>query len=297
MNDINSKYKIAGIGEGLWDVFPDGKQFGGAPANFACHCHTLGAEAYVVSCIGNDELGLEGREFLSNHGVDITGLALSEEFETGTVLVTLDSDGKPDYEIKEGVAWDNIPFTEEMQKIASGVNAVCFGSLSQRNDVSRRSIATFLDATPQECLRMFDINIRQHYYSDEVILSSLEKANALKINDEELPLVAKLLDISGTDEEQLKAILKTCSMNLVILTCGPKGALLVTEDDVSFEPAAKAEIIASTVGAGDSFTATAIMGYLNKKSLEEINRRANEVAAYVCTQTGAVPTLPESLKA
>jgi fructokinase len=290
-----NRYKIAGLGEVLWDVHGDQKTFGGAPANCACHCSTLGAEAFVISCIGNDELGTKGNAFLTNHGVNTSGIAISEEFETGIVNVELDSEGKPEYEIRESVAWDYIPFTDEMAKIASQLDAVCFGTLSQRNNVSKSSIEKFLDATSPECLRIFDINIRQHYYNDEIIISSLKSANALKINDEELPLVANLLIISGSDEEQMKAILKKCNLKLAILTCGAKGALMVTKNEESFAIPPKPEIIKSTVGAGDSFTAAAIMGYLQNRKLSEINRHANAVASFVCTQTGAVPVLPEKL--
>jgi fructokinase len=290
-----NRYKIAGLGEVLWDVHGEQKTFGGAPANCASHCSTLGAEAYVISCIGDDDLGKKGQAFLSNHGVNISGIAISDSFETGIVNVELDSDGKPEYEIRESVAWDYIPFTDEMSKIASQLDAVCFGTLSQRNNVSKMSIEKFLDATSPDCLRMFDINIRQHYYNDDVILSSLKMANALKINDEELPMVANLLNISGSDEEQMKTILQKCNLKLAILTCGSKGALMVTEYEESFVIPPKPEIIRSTVGAGDSFTAAAIMGYLQNKKLTEINRHANAVASFVCTQTGAVPVLPEKL--
>lgn len=289
------KYKIAGIGEVLWDVFGDQKMFGGAPANCTCHCKIMGAETYVISCMGNDKLGQQGLDFLVNQGVNISGIALSEAYETGIVNVELDAQGKPGYEIRENVAWDYIPFTDEMAKVASQLDAVCFGTLSQRNAFSKSSIEKFLDATSPECLRMFDINIRQEYYSDEVILSSLKRANALKVNDEELPLLADLLGVSGSEVEQMRVILKNFDLKLAILTCGSKGALMVTEDEESFEIPPKPKSIASTVGAGDSFTAAAIIGYLNKNELNKINQHANAVASYVCTQMGAVPILPKKL--
>ncbi|PCH66755.1 MAG: carbohydrate kinase [Bacteroidales bacterium] len=292
---MKKKFKIAGIGEVLWDVFDEHRMFGGAPANCACHCSSLGADAYVISCMGNDKAGHKGLDFLAKHGVDTSGIAISEEFETGIVNVKLDAEGKPEYEIRENVAWDHIPFTKEMEAIAPELNAVCFGTLSQRNIVSKKTLDKFLYATSPECLRMFDINIRQNYYSNDVILSSLKHANALKINDEELPILAELMGISGSEEDQLKAILESCRLKLAILTCGAKGALMITEDELSFETPPKPEIIASTVGAGDSFTAAAIIGYLQNKNLSEINKHANAVASYVCTQTGAVPVLPESL--
>lgn len=292
---MNKIFKIAGLGEVLWDVYENEKTFGGAPGNVACHCHSLGAESYVISCVGNDDLGREASEFLKKHGVSISALALSDEHETGSVLVTLDDKGKPEYEIKKGVAWDYIPFTPAMNQIASRLDAVCFGTLAQRNNVSRNSIEKFLDDTRPDCLKMFDINIRLNFYNDEIILSSLKHANALKINDEELPLLAKLLDISGTEEEQLIAISEKYCLRIAILTCGSKGALMVRGKEVNFAPCIDVGPLVSTVGAGDSFTATAIMGYLNNKPLAEINEHANLVASYVCTQKGAVPKLPKEL--
>ncbi len=292
---MNYKYKIAGLGEVLWDVHESRKTFGGAPANCACHCSELGAVAYVISCVGEDELGEKGKDFLSSCGVNIDGIAVSEKFRTGIVNVELDSEGKPEYEILENVAWDYIPFNGEMAKIAGQLDAVCFGTLSQRNDISKKSIEKFLDATSADCLRVFDINIRQNYYSDEVILSSLKRASALKINDEELPLLTNLLKITGSEEEQLKALLKMFDLKLAILTYGSKGALMVTKDEASFEIPPKPEKVLSTVGAGDSFTATAIIGFLSKNELSKINKHANAVASFVCTQMGAVPNLPESI--
>ncbi|MDP6044353.1 MAG: carbohydrate kinase [Phycisphaerae bacterium] len=294
MTEDKAAYKICGVGEVLWDAFPEGEKFGGAPANFTCHCHSLGAETYVVSCIGKDQRGEMAREFLDNHGVNTSCLADSETCETGVVIVTLDDQGKPDYEIKEGVAWDNIPLTDEMIALAPQLDAVCFGSLSQRNDISRDTITKFLAATRPDCLRVFDINIRQHFYNDEIIRSSLQTANVLKLNDEELPIVAQLIGAEGTDEEIVAAIIKEFDLKLVALTCGEKGALMVTPGESSFAAPEPTDVI-NTVGAGDSFTGAMIMGFLNDKPLDQINREANRLAAYVCTQHGAVPPLPVSL--
>jgi len=294
MGDGKTGFKICGVGEVLWDAFPEGEKFGGAPANFTCHSHSLGAETYVVSCIGKDKRGQMAREFLDNHGVDTSCLIDSETCETGVVIVTLDAEGKPDYEIKEGVAWDNIPLTGAMLDLAPQLDAVCFGSLSQRNEVSRDTIRKFLAATRSDCLRVFDINIRQRFYNDEIIRSSLASANVLKLNDEELPIVAELIGAEGTDEEIVLAIIKQFDLKLVALTMGPKGALMVTPDESSFAAPEPTDVI-NTVGAGDSFTGSMIMGFLNNKLLPEINQSANKLAAYVCTQHGAVPELPASL--
>ncbi len=279
----------------MWDAFPDGEKFGGAPANFACHCHSLGAEAYVISCVGDDRRGAEARAFLDNHGVNTSVMVTSPQHETGVVLVTLDAGGKPEYEIKEGVAWDNIPWTDEMAAIAPELDAVCFGSLCQRHPVSRETIRKCLAATSPDCLRVFDINLRQTFYSREVILASLEAASALKLNDEELPVVASLLDLAGSEEEQLRAIIERCNLRLAVLTCGPKGALMMTPEGSNFA-APPDEPVVNTVGAGDSFTAATIMGFLKGTPLVDINRHANALATYVCTQHGAVPPLPEEFR-
>lgn len=289
------RFKVAGLGEVLFDAFPEGEKFGGAPANFTCHCHSLGAEAYVVSCIGDDERGEKARAFLDNHGVNTSCLVTSDEHETGVVLVTLDKAGKPDYEIKEGVAWDNIPLTDQMLELAPRLDAVCFGSLAQRNEVSRRTILRFLEATSSGCLRVFDINIRQNFYNEDLIRASLDLANALKLNDEELPIVAGIIGAAGSDEDVVKAVIKEFDLKLAVLTCGPRGALMATPDGSSFaSPPADCRVV-NTVGAGDAFTAATIMGFLQGRMLEEINRHANDLAAYVCTQHGAVPQLPDCL--
>lgn len=289
------QFKVAGLGEVLWDAFPEGEKFGGAPANFTCHCHSLGAQTYVISCIGNDERGAKARAFLDNHGVGTTGLVTSDEHETGVVLVTLDAKGKPDYEIKEGVAWDYIPWTDEMAAFVPQLDAICFGSLCQRNGVSRETVKRCLAATKPDCLRVFDINIRQNFYSTEIINASLEAASVLKLNDEELPIVAEMIGVSGSNEELLGAIIEQYCLKLAILTCGPEGALMMTPEDSSFAVPPDDPVV-STVGAGDSFTAATIMGFLKGRSLADINRHANELATYVCTQHGAVPVLPEELK-
>jgi len=226
--------------------------------------------------------------------VDTSGLVTCGEYETGVVLVTLDDAGKPEYEIKEGVAWDNIPWTEEMAAIMPELDAVCFGSLCQRNVVSRETIRRCLASTKQECLCVFDVNLRQTFYDREVILGSLEVANAVKLNDEELPVVASMLGVSGSDREQLEVILARYGLKLAILTRGAEGALMVTPTGSDLAAPEPTDAV-STVGAGDAFTAATVMGFLRGDSLDAINRHANAVAAFVCTQQGAVPPLAQSL--
>ena len=287
---------IAGIGEMLWDIQGDKKTFGGAPANFVCHCANLGAKASMISCIGNDDLGKQALSFLKSKNVNIKTVSLSAEYETGVVNVLLDENGVPSYEIKENVAWDYIPFSEETKNSAAEVDAVCFGSLSQRSTISRNSILKYLENTSPGCLRMFDINIRQNYYSEEIILKSLKLANALKLNEDELPLVVEFLNLKGTQKELLRAIQQKFDLKLAILTSGAEGALMLTENEESFEIPPIPKEIKSTVGAGDSFTAAAVTGYMQNKPLSVINKHANAVASFVCSQTGAVPVLPEHLK-
>jgi fructokinase len=292
--DMN-QFKIAGLGEVLWDAFPDGEKFGGAPANFTCHCGMLGATAYVVSAIGNDMRGELAAEFLNQQGVNTSGLAVLDDHETGVVIVTLDANGQPSYEIKEGVAWDHIPWSDTLEGIAQSLDAVCFGSLCQRDPNSRETITRFLSATPRGCLRVFDINLRQSFYNDDVIRESLERADVLKLNDDELPVVASLYEIEGSDEETLKALLKLCGLKLAALTRGERGSLMVMPDAVSDLPGIEVDIV-DTVGAGDAFTAAMITGHLNGASLADINTSANRVAASVCSHPGAVPKTIDELR-
>jgi fructokinase len=287
--------EIAGIGEVLWDVFPEGEQFGGAPANFACHCRALGAQSYVISCVGDDARGERAVEFLQNHGVDTSALAVSDCYETGTVVVTLDSAGQPSYAIKEGVAWDHLPYSDNLDAIARELDAVCFGTLGQRDATSRETIQRFLAATPSRCLRVYDVNLRQSYRTEDVIRGSLTLANVLKLNDEELQVIAPMHDLEGSDETIIRSLLELYGLKLVALTRGSRGSLIITPDAVS-EVAGVEVSIADTVGAGDAFTAAMVTGYLNSWSLEKTNLFANRVAAFVCSKIGAVPELPETVR-
>lgn len=291
---MGTPHNVAGIGEVLWDAFPDGEKFGGAPANFTCHCHSLGAKTFVISAIGDDKRGADASAFLDARGIDTTYLSICDH-ETGVVLVTLDAAGKPAYEIKEGVAWDNIPWLDSMGALAPRLDAVCFGSLSQRNEMSRSTIQRFLAATRPDCLRVFDINIRQHFYTDAIIAASLETASVLKLNDEELPLISAQFGITGNHEEQLREVVSRFDLKLAVLTIGPKGALMMTPTETSMAIPEDVPVV-STVGAGDSFTAATIMGFLNGRPLAEINETANALATFVCTQQGAAPALPASLR-
>lgn len=279
---------IAGFGEILWDLLPSGKQLGGAPANFAYHCSTLGAEAYPVSCTGNDEPGAEIRKLLLHNGISDDYLAVDPHHPTGTVTVSLSSSGIPSYVIHEQVAWDFIPMNEKMTLLASRLDAVCFGSLSQRSPMSRHTLQQFLKTLKTSCLKIFDINLRQHYYSTEVIIDSLFKSDILKLNDGELDVLTPMLALSGTDMEKLSMLKSRYHLQLVALTRGEKGSVLMTPSEYS-ELEAPSVMIADTVGAGDAFTAALTIGWLKKEPLRSIHQLASQLAAWVCSQPGAMP--------
>lgn len=288
---------IVGMGEALWDCLPEGRKIGGAPANFAYHAGQFGFRSLAVSAVGDDELGAEIVEKFKQR--NLGHLLETVDYPTGTVQVTLDEKGIPCYEILEGVAWDNIPYSDRLDEIARNCRVVCFGSLAQRNKVSRDTINRFIDAMPEseDSLKVFDINLRQHFYSEEVIVESLKKCNILKINDEELVVVSRMFgypELSQT--EACRRILETYGLKMLILTCGTDGSHVFTSEETSFQPTPKVEV-ADTVGAGDSFTGAFIASILGGKSVSEAHKRAVEVSAYVCTQNGAMPVLPAELLA
>ena len=286
---------VVGLGEVLWDVLPEGKKLGGAPANFAYHAgQFLGMNNTIaVSALGEDKLADETIEALKEHGLN--DLLPRVPYPTGTVQVQLDEQGIPTYDIKENVAWDNIPFDEDVQQIARNCRAVCFGSLAQRNVVSRETIQKFLDATPYDCLKIFDINLRQQFYTQEVIRESLQRCNILKINDEELVLIGRMFGYPGLDiENKCWLILGKYNLDMLVLTCGTNGSYVFTPGQKSFQPTPKVQV-ADTVGAGDSFTGSFVGSILNGKSVAEAHRTAVQVSAFVCTQNGAMPAYPAEL--
>lgn len=284
---------IVGLGEVLWDVFPDRKVMGGAPANFAYHVSQFGYNGYIVSAIGNDPLGKEILDCLAekelNYMIEIT------DYPTGTVNVNLNNEGVPQYEICENVAWDNIPFTARTTELIANVSTVAFGSLAQRSSVSRETIKRFLKSMPESSLKIFDINIRQHFYTKELIRESLQLSNMLKINDEEVSLIARLFQYKESDEQDIcKRLLRKYKLNIVILTKGTDGSFVFTPEEVSFLPTPKVEVV-DTVGAGDSFTAAFVASYMQRQNLKTAHQLAVDVSAYVCTQHGAMPKLPRHL--
>jgi fructokinase len=286
---------VAAIGEVLWDVYPDAARFGGAPANFACHAAAFGADAPLVSAVGEDDLGYRAIATLSRHGVDINSVVRDRSHATGYVEVTLDSSGRPSYRFADDVAWDHVSWADVLTLLAQQVDAVCFGTLAQRSNETRETIRKFVGATPPGTLRMFDVNLRQNFFNKEVVEASLRLATGLKVNEEELPILARLCDVQGGDQqEMLRALLDRYELRIVALTCGPDGAVLMTSDDVAECPAFPTEVV-DTVGAGDAFTAALVMDFLRGLPLGDINRHANAVASFVCSQAGAVAPLPPEL--
>lgn len=288
------KQIIVGLGEALWDCLPDGKKLGGAPANFAYHVGQFGFDTIAVSAVGNDRLGDETIASLEAKGLKYMMPRVS--YPTGTVQVTLDDNGIPTYDIRENVAWDNIPFTPELEDLAHNCRAVCWGSLAQRNVVSRDTINKFLDTAPKDCLKIFDINLRQNFYTKEVISESIKRCNVLKINDEELVVIGRLFGYPGLDmENKCWLILGKYNLDMLVLTCGVNGSYVFTPGSVSFQETPLVDVV-DTVGAGDSFTGTFCASILSGMSVKDAHALAVKVSAFVCTQSGAMPVLPEELK-
>ncbi len=287
---------VVGLGETLWDVFPDGAHLGGAPLNFSCSVAELAqshAQVLMVSAVGNDEMGRRAVASLAEHGVDTTCVQ-TDDRQTGQVLVELDSAGVASYRFAEDAAWDHLSWNSALQQLASDCDAICFGTLGQRSECSRTTIQKFVSATSDETLRILDVNLRAPFFSDEVIRESLVLANVLKLNDEELPLLAALSGISGNDVEIMRQLADQFQLRCVALTRGDQGAILVCGDVVSDLPGIEVEVV-DTVGAGDAFTAAMTLGLLTGQGIDQVNQRAIATAAYVCSQPGATMSFPESL--
>ena len=286
---------IVGIGEVLWDHFEDKDNYvlGGAPFNFAYHVNQFGLNSLVISAIGNDKLGQKLEADVKEKNVPY----MLEHLNLPTGVVNIkEVEGKPRYDILTERAWDYIPNTEELKEIAANTKAACFGSLAQRSETSRNSILAFLDAMPSDALRIFDINLRQNWYTEEVIKMSLQKANVLKINDDELLIIQRMFGyIDITQENTCRLIMRDYQLDMLILTCGDKGSYIFTKDEMSYLSTNDIEVV-DTVGAGDSFTASFIASMLKGKTIHEAHRIAVNVSAFVCTQKGATPIIPSNLK-
>ena len=289
--------QILALGEVLWDVFPDGPHFGGAPANFACCVAELGqtqASVAMASAVGHDPLGQLACKTLALHGVD-HALVVACNSPTGQVDVNLDSSGKPSYHFIEHPAWDTLTWSDRLATASHQADLVCFGTLAQRSQTSRSTIRQAIATTRPNCLRILDINLRAPFWDNAVILESLPLASVLKLNDEELPILAALLNLEGTEEELVQGLLHRFPLRLVALTRGAHGSLLISDTGTRSEVSGLKVNVVDTVGAGDAFTAALGLGLLYDLPLNRLNAWANEVAAYVCTQTGGTPTFPTYL--
>ncbi|MBR7025983.1 MAG: carbohydrate kinase [Bacteroidales bacterium] len=277
---------IVGIGEILFDLLPSGAQLGGAPANFAYHVCCLGGRGVAVSAIGKDKLGEEVKTILAAKKLE--AVLPEVDYPTGVVHVDLDGRGVPQYTIVEDVAWDNVPYTQEMKELARNAAAVCFGTLAQRNPVSRATVMDFIADMPADSLKVYDINLRQHFYSRVIIEDSLRVADILKINDEEIAVVSDLLGLDASPEQACRSLISMYGLRLVILTKGADGSEVITPDAKYSVECPKVKI-ADTVGAGDSFTAAFVQAYLRGDSIENCHNIANRISAFVCSRSGAMP--------
>lgn len=281
------KSLIIGIGEILWDVLPEGKQLGGAPANFAYHADQLGAKGLAISRIGNDEDGKEISNKLDEKRLE-SYLQVDNDHPTGTVTVTVDSEGVPEYIIHEEVAWDYLSVDDKMMEFARSCKAVCFGSLAQRNMYSAKTIFRFLENTDPGSLRIFDINLRQMYYSPELIERSLNICNVVKFNDDEFIILKEMFSMPDDEEAFIRKFIEKFDLKLLALTKGERGSYLADQDQTSFVMTPEIKVD-DTIGAGDSFTAAISVGLLEEKPLSEIHKKAVDLSAFVCSQPGGMP--------
>jgi fructokinase len=288
-------FNLIGLGEILWDLLPSGRQLGGAPANFAYHAKALGANGTIISRVGSDQNGADILSRLRELGLSTDLIQIDSDVPTGTVSVELESDGQPRYIIHQNVAWDRIAAKPETLRTAASGDAICFGTLAQRSETSRTSIHAILSQTKPETLRILDVNLRQSFYSGESIDRSLGTANILKINDAELPVLARFLSLTGDVRSQLAELANRYSLELIALTRGAHGSLLFANGRWSEHNGVPTNV-ADTIGAGDSFTAAMALGYLSRWDLDKINEHANRVAAFVASRAGATPDLPPELR-
>ena len=284
------KKKVVGLGEVLWDLFPERACLGGAPANFAYITTLMGDQGIVASRVGEDSRGIEALRRMEELGLDIDQVQTDPQHATGTVKVDVDVQGVARYEIKQPVAWDFLRWTEEWQALAEGADAVCFGSLAQRSEESRATIRRFVEATAPRTVRVFDVNLRQSYYSQEVLAESMRLADIVKLNDEELPKIMSLSGFAPSDEKvAAEFLIDAYDLKLVCVTRGGRGSLLVRATDSSEHPGFRVNV-ADTVGSGDAFTAGLVHEYLHGASLDLMNEVANLVGAWVASEAGAMPT-------
>lgn len=282
---------VVGLGELLWDLLPPGRQLGGAPCNFAYITNLFGDTGIPASRVGNDALGDEVFQRLADLGLNAASVQRDDTHPTGTVKVEIDANGQPRFDISEPVAWDFLEWTPAWQQLATKADAVCFGSLAQRSSQSRATISSFLRATRADALRVFDVNLRQNFYSKQILTESMQFATIVKLNHEELPKIMRLFELENRDEkDSASELLCLYDLKLVCVTRGTGGSILISAGECSEHPGFKIKV-ADTVGAGDAFTAALIHGYLRRTPLAQINETANRVGAWVASQSGATPAL------
>jgi fructokinase len=287
-------YRILSIGEVLWDLLPSGRVLGGAPANFAVHALAMGAQGRLLSRVGSDALGTEILSRLSSRGMDTSLIQIDSTLATGTVAVNLDQGGQPHYTIHENVAWDALAFAQAGREAAAVADAVCFGTLGQRSAASREAIQRSVAASPPQALRVFDINLRQSFYSRQIIETSLGLANILKLNEAELPVLAEMFALAGSTREQMAQLADRFQLRAVAFTRGERGSCLLVNQEFSDHPGTPT-VVQDAVGAGDAFTAALVMGLLAGWPLQIIHDRAIQLATYVCSQIGPTPMLPDRM--
>ncbi|HLZ51671.1 MAG TPA: carbohydrate kinase [Candidatus Acidoferrum sp.] len=288
------KFTTIGLGELLWDILPDSRQLGGAPANFAYMTSLLGDEGVVASRVGSDELGFETRRRLERLGLSNSCIQTDQTYRTGVAQVQLDAKGQPAFQIAEPVAWDFLEWTSAWQALAQKADAVCFGSLAQRSPKSRQTIHSFLKAIRPQTTRIFDVNLRQSFYTAEILADSAKQADIIKLNHDELPTVIQLLGFPSQDEESAAQwLLHTFRVKLVCVTRGGEGSLLVSEHGKHEHPGIRVQV-ADTVGAGDAFTAALVYHFLRRGSLATMNEAANRMGSWVASQAGATPSRDEA---
>lgn len=283
---------VVGLGEILWDFLPSGRQLGGAPANFAYCSHLLGSRGIVASRVGNDQLGQDIRDSLKTAGIPDQFVQSDDSQPTGTVQVQVDSSGQPKFEITQPAAWDFLQWTEDWRGLAKSADAICFGSLAQRSEKSRATILNFLDATRGKAVVMFDVNLRQEFFSEEIICQSLHRANAMKLNHEEAPRIKDLLGVTEQDDIRFcRSLIDRFDLKLICITRGDKGSLLCNRRNVHEHPGYRVKV-KNTVGAGDAFTAALVHNCLRQRPLAEVNDTANRMGAWVASHAGAMPPAP-----
>jgi len=287
---LNRRHIVVGLGELLWDLFPTGEQLGGAPANFAYIISLLGDEGIPASRLGQDSRGANAIRRLGELDLSAEFIQKDADHPTGTVKVEVDRTGQPRFEISESVVWDFLAWTPQWQNLAQQVDAVCFGSLAQRSERSRTTIRNFLMALQKNAVRVFDVNLRQNFYTTQVLSESMGFATVVKLNHEELPKIMRFLELENrSEEDSARQLLSSYEVKLVCITRGNSGSLLVSAEECSEHSGFKVKV-ADTVGAGDAFTAALVHGYLRGTPLAQINETANRVGAWVASQSGATPT-------